>query len=66
MAPKSPVILHKGAYDFSGDCIQILIIGGVNGTDGDCSVNPRCNRSNYESLQRFQRTINQLHSLFEL
>ena len=33
-----PVILHKGAYDFSGDCIQILIIGGVNGTDGDVQL----------------------------
>ena len=28
-----PVLLHKSAYDFSGDCARILIIGGVNGTD---------------------------------
>ena len=30
-----PVLLHKSAYDFSGDCTRILIIGGVNGTDDD-------------------------------
>ena len=33
-----PVILHKGAYDFSGDCARILIIGGVNGTDGEVQL----------------------------
>ena len=33
-----PVILHKGAYDFSGDCTRILVIGGVNGTDGDVQL----------------------------
>ena len=30
-----PVLLHKGAYDFSGDCTRILIIGGGNGIDAD-------------------------------
>ena len=29
-----PVLLHKSAYDFFRDCARILIIGGVNGTDG--------------------------------
>ena len=29
-----PSLLHKHAYDFSGDCTRILIVGGVNGTDG--------------------------------
>ena len=33
-----PIILHKGAYDFSGDCARILIIGGVNGTDGEVQL----------------------------
>ena len=33
-----PVILHKGAYDFSGDCARILIIEGVNGTDGEVQL----------------------------
>ena len=33
-----PVILHKGAYDFSGDCTRILVVGGVNGTDGDVQL----------------------------
>ena len=33
-----PVILHKGAYDFSGDCTRILVIGGVNGTDGEVQL----------------------------
>ena len=30
-----PVLLHKSAYDFSGDCTRILVVGGVNGTDDD-------------------------------
>ncbi len=29
-----PVLLHKSAYDFAADCSRILIIGGINGTDG--------------------------------
>ena len=33
-----PVLLHKDAYDFSGDCTRILIIGGINGTDGDVQL----------------------------
>ena len=33
-----PVLLHKSAYDFTGDCSRILIIGGVNGTDGDVQL----------------------------
>ena len=33
-----PVLLHKGAYDFSGDCARILIIGGANGTDSDVQL----------------------------
>ena len=33
-----PVLLHKGASDFSGDCTRILVIGGVNGTDGDVQL----------------------------
>ena len=33
-----PVLLHKGAYDFSADCTRILIIGGVNGTDGNVQL----------------------------
>ena len=33
-----PVILHKGAYDFSGDCTRILVVGGVDGTDGDVQL----------------------------
>ena len=33
-----PVILHKDAYDFSGDCTRILVIGGVNGTDGEVQL----------------------------
>ena len=33
-----PVLLHKDAYDFSGDCTRILVIGGVNGTDGDVQL----------------------------
>jgi len=33
-----PVLLHKGAYDFSGDCTRILIIGGTNGTDDDLQL----------------------------
>ncbi len=33
-----PVLLHKRAYDFAGDCSRILVIGGVNGTDGDVQL----------------------------
>ncbi len=33
-----PVLLHKDAYDFSRDCTRILIIGGINGTDGDAQL----------------------------
>ena len=33
-----PVILDKHAYDFSGDCTRILVIGGVNGTGGDVQL----------------------------
>ena len=33
-----PVLLHKDAYDFSGDCTRILVIGGVTGTDGDVQL----------------------------
>ena len=33
-----PVLLHKGAYDFSEDCARILIIGAVNGIDGDVQL----------------------------
>lgn len=33
-----PVLLHKDAYDFSGDCIRILIIGGANGTDDEVQL----------------------------
>ena len=33
-----PVLLHKHAYDFSGDRTRILVIGGVNGTDGDVQL----------------------------
>ena len=33
-----PVILHRHAYDFSGDCTRILVIGGVNGTDGEVQL----------------------------
>ena len=33
-----PALLHKGAYDFSGDCPRILVIGGVNGTDGEVQL----------------------------
>ena len=33
-----PVLLHKDAYDFSRDCTRILIIRGVNGTDGDVQL----------------------------
>ena len=33
-----PVLLHKDAYDFSGDYIRILVIGGANGTDGDVQL----------------------------
>ena len=33
-----PVLLHKSAYDFSGDCARILIIGGGNGTDDDVQL----------------------------
>ena len=33
-----PVLLHKGAYNFSRDCTRILVIGGVNGTDGDVQL----------------------------
>ena len=33
-----PVILHKNAYDFSGDCTRILVIGGVNATDDDVQL----------------------------
>ena len=28
-----PILLHNGAYNFSGDCTRILIIGAANGTD---------------------------------
>ena len=33
-----PVLLHKDAYDFSRDCTRILIIGGINGTDGNVQL----------------------------
>ena len=33
-----PVLLHKSAYDFSGDCARILIIGGGSGTDDDVQL----------------------------
>ncbi|MCZ6680009.1 MAG: glycoside hydrolase family 88 protein [Candidatus Poribacteria bacterium] len=33
-----PVILNRNAYDFSGDCTRILIIGGIHGTDGDVQL----------------------------
>ena len=33
-----PVLLHKGAYGFSGDCTRILVIGGFNGIDGDVQL----------------------------
>ena len=33
-----PILLHKGAYDFSGDCTRILIVGGVNGTNSDVQL----------------------------
>ena len=33
-----PALLHKRAYDFSGDCSRILVIGGVNGTDSDVQL----------------------------
>lgn len=33
-----PVLLHKSAYDFNGDCSRILIIGGINGTDSDVQL----------------------------
>ena len=33
-----PVLLHKSAYDFSGDCTRILVIGGVNGTDNNVQL----------------------------
>ena len=33
-----PVLLHKEAYDFSGDCARILIIGGINGTDSNVQL----------------------------
>ena len=33
-----PVLLHKGAYDFSGNRTRILIIGGINGTDDDVQL----------------------------
>ena len=33
-----PVLLHKGTYDFSGDCIRILVIGGIDGTDNNVQL----------------------------
>ena len=33
-----PVLLHKEAYDFSGDCARILIIGGINGNDSNVQL----------------------------
>ena len=33
-----PVLLHKGAYDFSGGCTRILVIGGANATEGDVQL----------------------------
>ena len=33
-----PSLLHKHAYDFSGDCTRILVVGGVNGTDDDVQL----------------------------
>ena len=33
-----PVLLHESAYDFSGDCPRILVIGGINGIDGDVQL----------------------------
>ena len=33
-----PVILHKHAYDFSGDCTRILVVGGIKGNDGDVQL----------------------------
>ena len=33
-----PVLLHKSAYDFNGDCSRILIIGGISGTDSDVQL----------------------------
>ena len=38
MDTKSPALLHKHAYDFSGDCTRILVVGGVNGTDDDVQL----------------------------
>ncbi len=33
-----PVLLHRDAYDFSGNRTRILIIGGINGTDGNVQL----------------------------
>ena len=33
-----PVLLHKSAYDFTGDCARILIIGGINGNDSNVQL----------------------------
>ena len=33
-----PVLLHRDAYDFSGNRTRILIIGGINGSDGDVQL----------------------------
>ena len=33
-----PVLLYKDAYNFSGDCTRILVIGGVNGNDGNVQL----------------------------
>ena len=33
-----PVLLHKSAYDFSGDCTRILVVGGVNGTNDNVQL----------------------------
>ena len=33
-----PVLLHRDAYDFSGNRTRILIIGGINGTDGNVGL----------------------------
>ena len=33
-----PVLLHKSAYDFTGDCTRVLIVGGINGADSDVQL----------------------------
>ena len=51
-----PVLLHKDAYDFSGDCTRILIIGGINGTDGDVQLALDVIETITNHCQRFQHT----------